>query len=677
VVKRTSRWLSASAAALIASAALGSHAPAVSAADQLQESAISTYELRPDRGVVHVTIQLTLTNRAPSTSRSWDCSYVALDPYGYPYSVSARCTRRTDYYYDSYEFWVERDAKAFKAKANTGSVSVRPSTRKGSWRTIKLGITPLYYGKTRKISFSYDLPAGGPRSTHERRVGYVYSRFCAVGPGTDTGRLRVVVPGGFAMLADVRISSTTAKGKTTFDSGNLKKNPWEFLPCFSGEDRKGYAVVKIPTATGHTTTIEAWKEDKTWAGAVATSVTEDLPALERLLGPMPGGDLRIHEQLGPSRYTQEAGTTIRYLSEFVSTRAAVTDDLTHIWVPSEVLRGDWLAEGYTGWAQHQAGVSEAPCAKPDAGSAARRDLDRWVRLGSKPTQADRDAIAYQRQAACYLVSEIATAIGTERLVETLAGMRQEADPWRPTDAEAKRTSFDWRAWLDTMTERGYVPAGVDPSRLTDMLQEHGIADDAEELKARTEAHAAYHELAALMGERPVPKAVTDQLARWDFEAAGLALASTKRAWQDLASVSSKLPAVDVDGGEIQLAVLNATTQAELDAAADQAATQAKLATDVADAVAAQGASRDVLQSIGLVGVTFPDTAALVDAVARSDGAAASSGSATINASLASARDTGILRAALAAGALVILIALAWFTSRRLRRSSQSSPAGDE
>jgi hypothetical protein len=675
-VRRTSRWLSASAAALIAFAALGSQAPAVSAADQLQDSAVSTYELRPDRGVVHVTIEFTFTNRAPSTSRSWDCSYIALDPYGYPYAISARCTRQTDYYYNSYSFWVERDAKAFRAKANAGSVSIRPSTRKGSWRTIKLGITPLYYGKTRKISFSYDLPAGGPRSTHERRVGYVYSRFCAVGPGTDTGRLRVIVPGGFAMLADERINSTTAKGKTTFDSGNLK-NPWEFLPCFSGEDRKGYAVTKIATATGHTATIEAWKEDKTWAGAVATSVTEDLPALERLLGPVPGGDIRIREQLGPSRYTQEAGATIRYLNEFVATRAAVTDDLTHVWVPSDVLRGDWLVEGYTAWAQHQAGVSDAPCTKPDAGSPARRDLDRWVRLGSTPTQADRDAIAYQRQAACHLVSEIAAAIGPERVVETLAGMREEADPWRPNDVDAKQTAFDWRAWLDTVTERGYVPAGVDPSRLTDILREYGIADDAAELAARAEAHAAYHDLTALMGERPVPRAVTDALARWNFEAAGLALASTSRAWQDLASVSTKLPAVDVDGGAIQLAVLDATTQAELDAAADQAAAQAKLANDVADAVAAQSASRDVLQSIGLVGVTFPDTAPLVDAVAKSDAGAVSAGAATINASMASARDTGILRAALAAGVLLILIALAWFTSRRLRRSSVSSGAVDE
>jgi hypothetical protein len=677
VARRSSRWLSAGIAPLIALAALGASAPVVAAADQLQDSAVATYELRPDRGVVHVTTKLTLTNRAPSTSKSWDCSYITLDPYGYTYLVKATCTRHTDYYYNQYDMWVEREATAFKAKASSGSASVRPSKRKGDWRVVQLKFSPLYYGKTRTITLSYDLPAGGPRSTRDRRVGYVYSSFCSSGPGADKGRVQVIVPAGYDMRVTATMKSTTGSGKTTYDTGLLKSKPWEFYACFTGENEAGYVSTPVSTSDGHTVTIQSWKEDKAWADAVKASVAEDLPALRTLLGDLPlGDDLTIRESLAKRPLIDDPATATHSLSEAVATRAAVTDDLAHLWIPRNALNTAWLIEGYAAWAQRQSGTSSALCEEPHADAAIQQDLGTWARLGSAPTQADRDTVAYQRQAACHLISEVAAAIGPDRLVETLGAMRDGADPWRPTDATSRTTSFGWRTWMDLVTERGYVPAGADPARLSELLAAYGVADDAAELTARAETHAAYHELAAAMGDRPTPKAVTDALGQWDFEAAGAAITSARSAWQDVASVASRLPSIDVDRGAVQLAVVNAASQADLDAAAGQAATQASLASGLADALAKQDAPRDPLQSLGLLGAAVPDTATLVDAVARVDSGVATSGIDAINASLDSARDVGLQRLAIGLVALVIVLLAGWFVSRRVRSSRRAAAGAD-
>jgi hypothetical protein len=675
MARRSSRRVFAGAAPLIALATFLLGVPVVSAADQLQETGTSTYQLRPDRGVVHVTIQLTLTNRAPSTSRSWDCSYITHDAYGYTYLIKQRCTRRTDYYYNSYTFWVERDATAFKAKANAGKVSIKPSKRSGDWREVKLGISNLFYGKSRKITFSYDLPGGGPRSASERRVGYVYSNFCAVGPETDTGRLRVIVPRGYGMRVDETIRSVRSDATTTtYDSGNIKKDPWKFYPCFEGENTAGYAALPVTTSGGQTVTIESWKEDVTWAEAAKASVSEDLPALVTLLGDLPGGkDLTIHEQRAGRFQADPPGSGIHYLSEAVATRAGVTDDLVRLWIPRDAISTEWLAEGYAAWAQREAGVSEAPCDKPVVDAALKKELDLWTRLGDKPTQADRDRLAYQRQAACYLMSQVAAAIGSERVITTLAGIRDGVDPWRPQAAVRGTGPIGSRSWLDTITERGYVPADVDATPLYALLQEYGILETDGRVAARAETHAAYHELTRLMGDHAAPKAVTDPLARWDFDKARAAIAASTKAWQAAATVDEKLPSIAA-GKSIQLAVSNATTQQDLDLAATQASTQATLATDLATAFALRDAPRDPLQGIGLLGATLPDATALSDAVARIDATTTRSGIDAINATMGTARDVGIQRALIVLAVVVVVLAAGWFVARRVRASRSRSEA---
>ncbi len=230
------------------------------ATDQLRDVGRTTYELLPGRHLVHVTITLSLTNKAPNTSRRHSCTQYVFDPYvGYiPYTTT--CTTQTYYWYDGYWLWVEKDAKSLKVSADSGSASVKLGKRSGNYRRADIKFSNLYYRRTRHLTLSYDLVAGGPRSAATRRAGSGYASFCTAGPGTDNGSTRVIVPTGFQMSPSGSMSTTVAGRRTIFSTPPMAK-PWTFYACFTGSNDTADVVPKVPGADGRTVTIQAWRDD--------------------------------------------------------------------------------------------------------------------------------------------------------------------------------------------------------------------------------------------------------------------------------------------------------------------------------------------------------------------------------------------------------------------------------
>jgi hypothetical protein len=657
----------------MAVAAIGiAPAPSQAASDQLRDSAIRTYELQPARGVVHVTEALTLTNKAPSTAKHYSCTRYGIGPYG-PVEYTITCTTRTDYYYNEHTLWVERDAKALKVKANSGSASVKLGGRDGDWRKVTIRYSPLYYGKTRKLTFSYDLPGGGPRSTAERRVGHAYSDFCAWGPGTETGSLRVVVPAGFDMRLTRSMSANTAGGKTTYSTPSMKQ-AWEFRSCVTGTNDAGYTSTPVRLADGRLVTIESWKEDTAWATAVRDAVTDDLPALKKLLGPaVDATDLVVREEVArvsAATYFTPLDSTL-HLSESIADRAAATRSMSGLWFDRALFTESWMRNGYAAWAEHEAGVSAAPCSKPGAvpgaGDAA---LFQWKDAAPGSSNATLELAAYQGQAACYVVSTIAEAIGTDRMLDTIGAMRAGTDPFTGAVAstDVATAAVGWQTWLDIVVERGLVPAGADPGLADALAKTYGVTAADDVLAAHTHAIAAYHDLVAALGG-PAPAAVTDALRTWEFEPAEAAIATAREVRETASSIDATLPGVATADGAVVTAILGAKTQADLDAAAVMADQQFELATAVADAIAMEHAPRDAIQELGLIGTTLPDDADAVAAVSRIDAAAAQSAVARIRAAIDGARDAGTQRLALALGGIVslFLLVVGAVTVRRRRR----------
>src|SRR5207249_8358928 len=248
-----------------------------------------------------------------------------IDPYyGYiPYTTT--CTTRTDYYYNSYTLWIEKDAVGLKVKADTGSASVKLGKRKGDYRQAVINFSNLFYGRTRHLTLAYDLRGGGPRSTAERRVGYGYADFCAVGPGTDSGSLRVIVPAGFALGVSRVMTSVTAGGHTTYSTPAMKR-PWTFYACFTGANDAADTTVSVPGPSAGAVTIQSWKDDPAWTAAIGTAIRDDLPKLVSLLGPLPGDrPLTIRERVArtdPDPYDRTTG--VLRTSEQATTEAAAT-----------------------------------------------------------------------------------------------------------------------------------------------------------------------------------------------------------------------------------------------------------------------------------------------------------------------------------------------------------------
>ncbi len=651
-------------------------APSVAAAtNQFRASARSTYELVPSRGVVHVTIVYTFTNKAPSTSKSYSCTQSAFDPWYGWYSYTTICTTRTSYYYNSYSVWVEKDARAIKARASSGSVSAKAGKVDGSWRKVTLKYSPLWYGATRKITVSYDLPAGGPRSTAARHVGYVYSAFCAFGPGTNSGVLRIVVPAGYSLNGTWPMTSKASGGRTIYSTANMKSKPWEFSVCVSGSNPMGYATSPVTAADGQVVTVRAWREDTAWSGAVKAAVTDDLAKLTAFLGPNPHGPgLTIredrHQTVAAGRF--DADTNVLTLGETVTSRDEVAHVLAATWFDRDLFAADWLSEGYARWAERAAGVSDAPCTKPEPTSTEYApNIAAWVALDMPATQAQRDRLAVRRQAACYVIAQVARAIGDDAMLVAVQAMRAGRDAWSTADEPVARDSevVHWQDWLDVVTERGLVPAGADPDLAADLLHEYGVATDEEHLAARAAARDGYHDLLELTGGR-VPSWLPATLTRWDFTDAQAAIDAASKAWTTAASVETILPAVDVDGGPVQQAVTAAATQEELDAAAATAESQVVLASDVAEAIAVKAAPRDAIQELGLAGTELPDEAVAIEAVANVDADAASAAADEIRATITGAREVGMQRAAMIGGAigvLVVLLAGVTVVVRRRRR----------
>lgn len=669
------------AAAIAVSAVATTPSPVAAGGDQLQETGLSTYELQPSKHTIHVTTVFTLINKAPSKAKRFDCSYYAATWYG-PVWVPATCTRRTNYYYNSYTFEIEQDATNIKVKTSSGSASIKRGKLDGSWRVAKVKMSPLWYGKTRKLTVSYDLPAGGPRSTALRKAGYAYADFCAFGPAGDKGQARIVVPSGYTLVGTAGMTSATANGKTTYTSPFMKSKPWSYSACVTGTNKNAATTTSFTTPGGRTIAVQAWKDDPTWAAAATTAVKDQLPKLEAIFGgtadPKP---ITVREErssaaggspsLGP--------TNELVVGEDMLDPATVTDALTGaIWLPKDVFGGGWLRGAYAAWGGSKAGTSSLACTEPGAAPAGGiGDLTRWVPAGPASSDATKALWAWKQQAACSLLAKVETAAGNDATLAILDAIRAGERAWPVPDGAASpatTSGVPWQDWLDLVTERALVPAGADLALLDADLVQYGISTDANLLAERQKALAAYHALLTAKGS--VPAFITEDMRTWDYAAASVAIATMHTAFDTVAKVETVLPDVETAGGPVEQAVTAAKTQADLDAAVALAEKQVALATDVASAFQVEAAPRDTLQDLGLAGTVPADHAPAVSAVQAVDDSAAGQAQ-QIRATITGAKDTGTQRAALIGGSIlgVLLLAVLGIFLVRRRSSRVAVPAG--
>ena len=188
---------------------------------------------------------------------------------------------RQNYYYFGAERYIEHDATNLKVKPNSGTASIHFLKKtSGDWRLVRIDYSRLYDGHSRQFTISYDLPAGVPRSTAERRAGYAWADFCAAGFGGDEGEVRVVMPAGIRRRPDA-VHAVDGEGRLDrdVDVGPPEVETMAVLCLLEGSETDGLSVDRRRRRIR--ATVQGWIGDKAWKAAVVPTVTDDLPKLSR------------------------------------------------------------------------------------------------------------------------------------------------------------------------------------------------------------------------------------------------------------------------------------------------------------------------------------------------------------------------------------------------------------
>lgn len=689
---RLSRVVSAGLAALLALTLVAVAPPqAAQAADDVVNTATTTYELVPNKGILRVTVDLSVTNRVPSGSQVVPCTKWEFDPWIGYYPVASTCRQTIDYYINSTSVWLERNARKIRVTADRGAVS-RSLDKKYStadFAVFKLGFQSVFGGQTRKLHITYEIPGGKPRSASATRVGRAYANFCVFANGLDSGSVRVIVPKAFAIeISPSKMSSSPSGSRVIYRSGTVADTS-KYYRCFEGTNETGFSRAEVTSPSGRTVLIEGWPEDKAWRAAVAAEVSSAVDALEKMVGRgLPGsGPITVREvsdsELGAYAGIFNTKTAVARISETYTEPGVVAHELSHAWFNLDAFAARWMSEGLALWAERVSPTAGKDCSEPGAyPGKGDVDLDEWVFVGPKSTPAEEKLVAFQYDASCWITTALGTKMGDDRMGEVIAALldRRAAYGDEPTDQRPGSGPVDWKAFLDLVDEVGLVPAGVtDLEYAQDLLLDYGVADAAA-LEGRTAARAAYHELTADLGAWAMPDALRSPLETWDFREAQARVATAHETLALVVKADAALAGIDAVEGPAKAAFETATNATDLASAKQIAASQAKAANDVAGALAALDEPRDTFEEIGLMGVELqPIADQAVDAVKAADEDGASDAADTIRAELGRASGVGTQRVAFAAGGAILVLLLlagALVILRRRRRPGLTAVVAD-
>ncbi|MCI0582825.1 MAG: hypothetical protein L0227_08015 [Chloroflexi bacterium] len=676
----------AAIAAVVLAALLGAPGP-VAAADGLTVTSTSTYTLVPDAGRVDVTVTLTIKNSKRSITTYYPCIAWDYDPVQGWHTIH-ECPKTTSYYFDTAYLWVEAGAVNVKASADRGSASASVAKRDGNFVEYKVALSRINYGQTRKVTVTYSL-GGAPRSDSTVRAGRAYASFCAIVNGLDSSAARIVVPSAFDMTIEtsgLELESTTDGATTVYDTGSLPAGAADdFWACFTGDNPDGYETTGLISPSGRQIVLEAWPEDPEWANQTRAEIAEAIGALEALVGRgLPGTGTITVREAGPGDVgwayagTFDPDDLVARVTERLDEPGTVAHELSHTWFNDDLFSTRWLSEGSAAWAEST--ITGDDCSDPGlpAGSS-KPPLVTWKFAGPRASEDELAAIHYEYEAACYVVSEIASRIGAEGMRAVFAALLDHKVAYQSDSMPSAGSTapVGARQWLDTVDELGLVPAGVDDLDFAqELLYSFRAIPDRAALDDRSEARAAYHALLEIAGTWDLPPAIVKPMSGWAFDDAQAAIATAEKALASIDLVETTLPGVDADAGPVAEMWQDATTLEDLEAAAELAAAQAEAAAAVAAAESRYAAPRDLLGQIGLLGTDLgPNLERGIAAVAAADLGAAQAESAHIAAVLDAANQDGTVRVAVTIVALIVLlIAVFLIRRRRARRSAAAAAA---
>jgi hypothetical protein len=489
-------------AVLAATAAAPDGVEAQSADNGLEEQSVNSFELDPSRGVVRVTVDISLRNL---TTDSDDGNVV----------------RRT--YFDNYAVAVPLGAENIVATRDgailTGELISDPDFPAFSTYRFPLG-TQLFSGQSTTLRVTYDHFGAPPRDPVPWRVNEAYAGFVAFGFGDDGAvTVRVSQPFGYELdestdLTGFEASAPDAFGTVVYTRTGLDDG----ASVTVGLADDGRLVSRTLDAADADIELRAWPDDPDWADFAETTVETGIPALAELLASRwPIGDpVEVRETVEPN-LRGYAGWFDRESNEIAVGEDLDADtiyhELSHAWFNGALSTERWFTEGLAQvyaaeLVRRDGGDVRVPTA-PDADARGALALTDWE--SDLAVEIDRDTEEYGYGTSFWVVDVLVDEIGFERTRDVIAALRNVRSPYL-TDAPGERPDEDWKRVYDAVVEIGGALTAHD------VFQAHVVdPEDALLIDRRDRADADVTDLERRSAPWSLPIGVRNRLERWELD----------------------------------------------------------------------------------------------------------------------------------------------------------------
>jgi hypothetical protein len=503
---------------------------AQSADNGLEERSVNSFELDPSRGVVRVTIDISLRNT--TTDRQ-----------------DGDLLRRT--YFDSYAVAVPRGAANIVATRDgsvlTGELVSDPDFPAFSAYRFPLG-TELFSGQSAELQVTYDHFGAPPRDPVPWRVNEAYAGFVAVGLGDDgLVTIRVSQPFGYEFddstdLAGFEATAPDAFGTIVHTRSGLDADD-RITVGLANDSRLVPRVLDVADADIQ---LRAWPDDPEWADFAATTVETGIPALEELIGRRwPIDDrLDVRETVEPN-VSGYAGWFDRESNEIAVGEELDADtiyhELSHAWLNSAVSTERWFTEGlaqvYAAELVRRDGGDPRQPTVPVADAPGALPLTEWA---STVGESDRDTEEYGYGSSFWVVDALVDEIGLDRTRNILNALRDGASAY-DVAATGERPEADWQRVYDAIVEIG----GAVTAR--DMFETLVVgADGSGLIELRDRAALDVADLVQRSAPWSLPVGVRNRLERWEFGDVDDALTAADKVLERRAELESIEAAVGID-----------------------------------------------------------------------------------------------------------------------------------
>jgi hypothetical protein len=644
------------ASALVAWALLTGPLLGIAAAeDGLRVASESVYVLEDGDEVVRVRVAVTLSNTTQDQ----------VTPEGVVATVWNRWT-------------IPVPATAQTPRATVGS---RPATVSLLGRDAQVAVAtvelprPLRGGETTVVVLTYELAGGPPRSPGWVRVNPAYAAFPAWSVA-DPGRasVRIELPAGHVVdTIGPEVRRSEVDGSVVIEQVDIADPlAWSLVVTARRDDR----LVPTRVATGVADVeLRSWPGDGEWSDYVAGLLAEGLPRLADLVGlPWPlDGDLTMVQASTPYLFGYAGWFRIDdrviEVGERLDARV-VLHELAHAWFNNGLLEGRWINEGLAEEyaARTLAGMEGSEPAAPaplDPDDPYALPLEQW-RTPSFGSERAGGVEAYGYAASWWVVRAIVEEIGFERMaavVRAAAGGGVSYAGEGPPEAAVQPR--DWRRFLDLLEQVGGSASAE--SHFRDLVL---AEDDRVLLDRRGAALARYGSLLERGGPWAAPLGVRVGLGAWDFPGA-VALIDGAESVLDVRDASVplaerldvRLPAGLEEGYE------SATDAESLDVVAERAAAQLSALETVDAAATAEAGRRSLVERVGLwFSSPEEELAAAKAAIEAGDPERARAQAEATLDRLDGAGRAGTLRLLIAAGVVLVLVAMVLIVAGRRRRA---------